>query len=245
MIEVNLLPEKRKRKAGRKGLPRVALPAVPGLPKDRWTLGAGALALLALVVIAVLYFQVAGEAEELQVRIEAAQRDSIRFADVIQRAERLQSQRDSIAQRVGVIQEIDETRFIWAHIMDEVGRAVPDFTWLTRIQQVASGRNPYFRVEGRAATYFALTSFMESLEASPFIRDVRLLDVEAVLITLSPGNQRRVYSFAMEAGYADPPPGVVDRVPLFGPSVAVPGTGSVGEESGVDATGRSSDREDR
>lgn len=184
---------------------------------------AGALCLMSLGLIAFLFFRVAGEAEELEVAIEVAQRDSIRFAEVIARSERLLAQRDSIAQRVAVLQEIDETRYTWSHIMDEVGRAVPDFTWITRLQQVVSGTHPTFQLEGRSATYFALTSFMESLEASPFLREVRLIQVDAVLLTVSPGVQRRIYSFLLEARYQDPPPGIVDRVPLFGPSVAIPG----------------------
>jgi Tfp pilus assembly protein PilN len=223
MIEVNLLPEKRKRKAVRKGIPRVSLPAIPGLPKDRWILGAGALALLVVVVVGVLYFRVAGEAEELQVQIEVAQRDSIRFADVIKRAERLQSQRDSIAQRVAVLQEIDEARYVWPHILDEVGRALPDYTWLVGLQQVAALPQPLLRVRGRAATYFALTSFMENLEASPYLGSVRLVAADPVMITVGAGSQRRIYEYSVEFRYQDPPPELVQRVPLFGPSVAVPG----------------------
>jgi Tfp pilus assembly protein PilN len=246
VIEVNLLPGKGKRKASRRGVSAPRLPAIPGLPRDRWALTAGALCLLSLGLIAFLFFRVAGEAEELDVAIEAAQRDSIRFAEVIARSERLLAQRDSIAQRVAVLQEIDETRYIWAHIMDEVGRAVPDFTWITRLQQVVSGTHPTFQLEGRSANYFGLTSFMESLEASPFLRDVRLIQVDAVLLTVSPGVQRRIYSFLLEARYQDPPPGIVDRVPLFGPSVAIPGAngwdtrGDVGEQvSGAPAGGPS------
>ncbi len=223
MIEVNLLPEKRKRKTGRKGMPTVPLPAIPGLPKDRWILGSGLLALLALVVVAVLYFQVAGEAEELQVQIEVAQRDSVRFADVIQRAQRLQSQRDSIAQRVAVLQEIDEARYVWPHILDEVGRALPDYTWLVALQQVAAMPQPMVRIRGRAATYFALTSFMENLEASPYLGAVRLVAADPVMISVGAGSQRRIYEYSVEVQYREPPPDLVQRVPLFGPSVALPG----------------------
>lgn len=225
MIEVNLLPGKGKRKSSRRGMPQLALPAIPGLPKDRWVLGAGALALLALVVIASLFFRVAGEAEELGIQLEAAQRDSARFADVIQRAERLQSQRDSIAQRVAVLQDIDEARYIWPHILDEVGRALPDYTWLVSLQQVAAAPHPLIRIRGRAATYFALTSFMENLEASPYLGSVRLIAADPVMLSVGAGSQRRIYDYSLEARYQDPPPELVNRVPLFGVSVAVPGNG--------------------
>lgn len=222
MIEVNLLPKKGKRKATRMGRPQLSLPSIPGLPRDRWVLGAGVLAILGVVVIALLFFRVAGVAEELEVQIETAQRDSVRFADVITRAERLQSQRDSIAQRVAVLQEIDEARYVWPHILDEVGRALPDYTWLVSLQQVAADPAPLIRVRGRAATYFALTSFMENLEASPYLGSVRLIASDPVMISVGAGAERRIYDYSLEASYQDPPPELVRRVPLFGPSVAIP-----------------------
>jgi Tfp pilus assembly protein PilN len=221
VIEVNLLPGARKRAAPRKGRRSLSLPKVGGIPSDPWRLGAGALVVLALLVVGWLYMGVAGEAEELQVQIEAAQRDSARFADVIERAGALQARRDSIAARVSVIQGIDGARFVWSHLMDEVGRALPDYTWLTRLQQVGSS-GPMFRVQGQAATYFALGNFMETLEASPFVRGVRLIASEQVAIAMGGGAQRLIYNFTLEASYQAPPPEIVERVPLFGPSVAIP-----------------------
>jgi len=226
VIEVNLLPGTGKgkgRKGGGAGRSFKA-PSFAGATADRWILSAGILSLLALVVIGWLFFSVAGQAEELNVQIEAAQRDSARFADVIRRAESLQSRRDSIASRVAVLQEIDGTRYVWPHVMDEVGRALPNFTWLTRMSQVSPPPNLSFRVRGRASTYFALTSFMENLEGSPFIRGVRLITSDQVTVQVPGSGARNVYEFELEMAWQEPPPGIIDREPLFGPSVGIPGS---------------------
>lgn len=222
MIEVNLLPAQgkgKKRKGSRRSLPS---PSLAGFAGDRWVLSAGVLSAVALVVMGWLFVAVAGEAEELEVQIEAAQRDSARFADVIRRAETLQARRDSVAARVLVLQEIDGSRFVWPHVMDEVGRALPNFTWLTRINQVAPLPNLMFRVRGRASTYFALTSFMENLEASPFMRGVRLITSDQVVIQVPGSGGRNIYEFELELTWQEPPAGVIEREPLFGPSVALP-----------------------
>ncbi|TVP42528.1 MAG: hypothetical protein EA350_15420 [Gemmatimonadales bacterium] len=229
MIEVNLLPGSGKRKGKGKGRPggggrrSLAAPSFAGATADRWVLSAGILSLFALVVIGWLFFSVAGQAEELDVQIEAAQRDSARFADVIRRSESLQSRRDSIAARVAVLQEIDGARYIWPHVMDEVGRALPDFTWLTRINQVSPPPDLTLRVRGRASTYFALTSFMENLESSSFLRGVRLITSDQVSVQVPGSGARNVYEFELELAWQEPPAGVVDREPLFGPSVGIPG----------------------
>ena len=222
MIEVNLLPAQgkgKKRKGPRRSLPS---PSLAGFAGDRWVLSASVLSAMALVVVGWLFFAVAGEAEELEVRIEAAQRDSARFADVIRRAETLQARRDSVVARVLVLQEIDGSRYVWPHVMDEVGRALPNFTWLTRINQVAPLPNMTFRIRGRASTYFALTSFMENLEASPFMRGVRLITSDQVVIQVPGSGGRNIYEFELELAWQEPPAGVIEREPLFGPSVALP-----------------------
>ncbi|TVP77409.1 MAG: hypothetical protein EA352_03730 [Gemmatimonadales bacterium] len=221
MIEVNLLPGS-KRGGGRKSRPALALPKFEGSKLDPWTLGATILALAALAVGIWFFFATAGQAEELEVRIDSARADSARFADAIQRNELLLARQDSIAERVSVLQEIDGARYIWPHIMNEVGRALPDFTWIQRLLQTSP--DPVrFRIEGRAATYFALTNFMENLEASAFIRGVRLITSEQTVMDVGAGAQRLVYNFTLEASWQEPPPEVIDREPLFGPSVGIPG----------------------
>jgi len=226
VIEVNLLPGTGKGK-GRKGggaKRSFKAPSFAGATADRWVMSAGILSLLALVVIGWLFFSVAGQAEELNVQIEQAQRDSARFADVIRRAESLQSRRDSIAARVAVLQEIDGSRYVWPHVMDEVGRALPNFTWLTRMNQVSPPPSLSFRVRGRASTYFALTSFMENLESSAFVRNVRLITSDQVAVQVPGSGARNVYEFELEMAWQEPPPGIIDREPLFGPSVGIPGS---------------------
>jgi Tfp pilus assembly protein PilN len=222
LIEVNLLPGNRK--TGRKRRrPSFAIPKLDGLAGDRWSTGAAALVVLALLSIGWLHFSVAGKAEELEVAIEAASRDSIRLADVIDRADQLRARRDSIAERVAIIQEIDGSRYVWPHILDEVARALPDHTWLTRVAQITSGNPPSFRIEGRAGTLFALTSFMEALEASHFIRGTTLVSSAQAPLP-GGGDHRRVYNFVLEASYQEPSPEIIQTEPLFDGTVLPPVT---------------------
>lgn len=225
MIEVNLLPgshkQGRKKRRASRG---IALPS--GLTGDRWVTGAAVMVLVALVGIAWMHLAVAGEAEELALEIEAAEQESIRFAGLIDRTEALQARRDSIARRVSVIQEIDGSRYVWPHIMDELARALPDYTWLNRIQQVTAGEPIIIRIEGRAGTYFALTALMEALEDSPFLTGTELISADQVALDGSVGMERRVYRFVLEAQYRSPPSGMLRTEPLFGGSV----NPDVGEE---------------
>lgn len=223
MIEVNLLPGGKKRTTGR---PKWSfeMPDLGGLPGNRWVVGSAIVTLGAVLVAAFLFFRVAGQIDDTRAQVEEAVQDSARYADLIEQAEELRARRDSIASRVEIIQEIDRGRYVWPHIMDDVARALPEFTWLRALVQTSSGEELGFRIEGSAGNNFALTRFMQNLEASPFIRSVTLINTQ--LNVQQSGNvSREVSQFTLEARYEQPPLDALQTVPLFG-SESAPATSS-------------------
>lgn len=214
MIEVNLLPGASRRPARRRSvrLPFSfsALGKLPGL--DRWTLAVAGGWIVGPAAIVWLFLGASSRRDELNLRIEQAVQDSSRYATLIAAQEKLRARRDTIAQKLQIIQEIDAGRYIWAHILDEVNRALPDYTWLTRITHMDTGGTlPEFQITGRTGNTFALTRFMKDLEASPFIHAVRLTTTELVKVE----GDRLVYQFILLATYEEPSPELVEMVPLF------------------------------
>jgi len=213
LIEVNLLPSGKRRVARRPRL-SFSLPKAGGLSKDPWTLVSGLLVLALVAVAGFLYFTTGGQRGDLTVDVERAASDSARYADLIERNAALSARRDSIAQRVAIIQEIDVDRYVWPHIMDEVARAMPDQLWLTNLFQVARGEDLRFRIFGRAGNNTALTQFMDNLSSSLFIRNVTLISTEQVIETAGQ-TSRVVHSFQLEALFNRPPLELLETVPLF------------------------------
>ncbi|HZD03744.1 MAG TPA: PilN domain-containing protein [Longimicrobiales bacterium] len=221
MIEVNLLPGSRKRPS-RGGL-SFALPSPGGNLPDRWMLISGALVLAGLAGVGWMWVSSGTAAEEADIALQEAIQDSTRFADIIERTELLTARNDSIVDRVTVIQDIDEGRFVWPHILDEVARALPEYTWLDEIVHVGgAGRNVQFRIGGKAGNLFAQSVFMQQLEASPFLRDVKLIQSEQT-IERGEGSGQVVYTFQLEAAYVQPSTEFLETVPLFANDVAPAG----------------------
>lgn len=86
--------------------------------------------------------------------------------------------RDSLVAELDEIRGIDADRFIWPHIMQEITRALPDYTWLVQVQNLEtsaavtdSGPPPpvRFRVDGRTSEIAAYTRFLRQLSNSPWI----------------------------------------------------------------------------
>ena len=155
-----------------------------------------------------------------------AVQDSTQFAAVLAQRDAAQAQRDSILRQIAVISAIDGDRFLWPHVMDEIARALPTYTWLRSVAQtsasapvspevVAAGTEP--RVTIRVIAYTvdvqAVTIFMKQLEASPFLENVTLGVSEQAVTDGKPVTQ-----FQLDMHFQKPELSVIRTVPL---SIAV------------------------
>lgn len=209
MIEVNLLPGAGRRASRRKGLK-------PGLPTgwrpkgDPWAIYVVLAWIAGPALVIWLFLGTRAQSAELDRTIQQEVADSARLAMLIESSARLRARQDTIAQKLEIIQEIDAGRYTWAHILDELSLALPEHTWLSAVTQLEPGSWPRFRIEGRAGNNFVLTRYMRNLEASPFISRVRLSSTQ-----LAVEDERVVHAFVLEARYSDPPPELIETVPLL------------------------------
>ena len=214
MIEVNLLPGGRKKASrGLKfSMPKLSFSGGGGDAPDRYMLFFAASAMIAIGYMGWSFLSVRAEAEELQVRLEEERQDSIRFATTIELTERLTARRDSIAERVNIIQEIDAGRFVWPHLLDEVAAAVPEYTWLREITY--ANENPLqVRIVGRAGSIYAVTNFMRRLESSAFLRNAEAQAIQQQPSETDPTDLVQVFELLVT--YEPPPLDELQTVPLF------------------------------
>lgn len=213
MIEINLLPsgEARRRQLRRTG--GVALPKLPELGGDPWYLGLGAAAALILLLARWSFWSTSSATGRLEAQIAQEVTDSTRFATTIAMLNSLNARQDTIRQKIDVIRAVDTRRYVWPRLLDEVGRSVPAFTWLTRLssgEAADSLGGPTVTVEGATGSTQALTRLMKNLESSPFIRDVTLVTTEQVV------SDGRTYNrFTLEARYETPDSAFIETVPVL------------------------------
>lgn len=139
MIQINLLPGTRKKSKARGG-PDV-LAALAGLVaqvKDPFLIAAVVSVAAAGGAVGTLFLAQTREAAQLAERERTAVQDSTRFAAVLGEKAKAQAQVDSVMRQLAVIREIDNNRYVWPHVMDEVSRALPPYTWLNSIEQISA-----------------------------------------------------------------------------------------------------------
>ncbi|MFZ9987205.1 MAG: PilN domain-containing protein [Candidatus Nanopelagicales bacterium] len=224
MIEIDLLPgTQAKPRSTRRRLDLTALVrGIGGRFNDPW---------LAIAVISVLLGGgIAGGMWNTQRQAEArlreeetrAVQDSVRFHAVLTRLRLAEAQRDSVLAQMGTIAAIDRRRFIWPHLLDEIARALPMYTWLRSVaqssaattasaDQVAKDSLPplALRVIGVTIDIQALTIFMKQLEASPFISDVSLATSSVTQV-----EGKEVNEFTIDLRYERPDTAILRTVPL-------------------------------
>lgn len=215
MIEINLLPGSVKRQ--KKKLPvfrasSIRRPSMPAMNRaGAWLAGAW---LVGLGALAWLHFSSISEAKQLEADVSAAQRDSVRLARLRVLNDSLQRQITEVGARLQVLQEIDAGRYVWAHVLDEISRALPQYTWLISLQEVeptTPGGPPRIRIIGRTGNTFALARFMQDLEASPFLQLVTIISQSEVI-----EEEKSLYAFTIDTQYEEPPPDAIEMQPLFG-----------------------------
>ncbi|MEX2282859.1 MAG: PilN domain-containing protein [Gemmatimonadota bacterium] len=216
MIEINLLPGSAKR--SRRRMPKLAMGGLGKAKLPNFNQGLAIMVgawVIGLGLLAWMFLGGRNQLATLDEQIAAARLDSVRLAQTINTADTLQRRMAAVAGKLEVVQQIDASRYVWAHLLDEAARALPEHTWMTEINNIAvdSGvMNPKFSIEGRTGNNLALAQYLAQLEQSPFIRNVRLRDSQLVR-----EDDKLVYSFLLEADYEPPPPDVIETVPLFTP----------------------------
>ena len=213
MIEINLLP----RSSGRRTTPGRAaalrLPKMPAMQGNPTLLGLGAAGVLIVLLTGFAFWRTGARRADLTIEVEQAVADSARLSSTIELVNTLRARQDTIGQRISVIRDVDERRYVWPHLMDEISKSIPAFTWLTGVSSTEPADSlafgPNLTFQGNAASTQALTRFMKNLEASPFIRDVTLVTSEQV------SEEGRTFQrFTLEAAYERPDSSLIETIPV-------------------------------
>src|SRR3954469_9393666 len=151
MIEINLLPGdgKKKRKAKSASGSSFRLNFNPsqwfaGITEkitDKYLLGAIGASALSGLLLAFMFIHQTAQASGLEERETKAVKDSAQFTAVLDAKTKAEATRDSLYQQIAIIKSIDDSRYLWSHLMYEVSNALPQYTWLTEITQTSTPKS--------------------------------------------------------------------------------------------------------
>ena len=245
MIEINLLPGAKRSKKGGGGLPSINFAAIGAAISarlgDKWLAAAVIAAIVVGGGIAFLFTTQQARSALLNSAAEKAVADSSRYAAVLNERARLEARRDSALIQLNIIKAIDEDRFIWPHVLQEVSEALPQYTWLQVLNYTGTpqGANPPAAFKAPPVDTSA-AGRRRRTEPKPFARDsvrVRLVgrtvDIQAMTrfmrsledspflgaVTLNGSeiaieNGKEVTQFTLEVAFTRPDTTFLRRSPL-------------------------------
>jgi Tfp pilus assembly protein PilN len=148
MIGINLLPgtgrKVRRSGGGGGGMPSLNIGASIAALRERirepWLIGGVVTTALVVGAVAALYVTQARREAVVEEALQKAVQDSTRYASVLKERERAEAKRDTVLRSLNLIRAIDDDRFIWPHVMDEISRALPPYTWIVSLGFTGAGQ---------------------------------------------------------------------------------------------------------
>jgi Tfp pilus assembly protein PilN len=221
MIKINLLPGvKRKRSGSTKDAIVGRLRDFGTKVKDPMLLVAAAAWVLVAGFLAYGFISNTAKARSLEPKLEQAKDEHRRYKNLMTEKRKTETIRDSLLAQIAVIRDVDGDRYTWPHVLDEVAKALPAYTWLvdmsvsnapTAVADSADTASAalQFQINGRTVDIQAYTRFLRQLEASPWIIDVQPLQAQTVV-----EKERAVTAFTIRATFAQADSAYIRTVPM-------------------------------
>jgi type IV pilus assembly protein PilN len=225
MIAINLLPGQKRKAAGGRRFRVPDVRAVLANVKDPWLMAAIVAGVLVIGGNALFYLTTAAQLSHLEGELKGVQAEHHRYEAVVAQKRQAERVRDSLAAEMTIIRGIDADRYIWPHLLDEITKALPAYTWITQVQFVqgapvptATGTTPVdstasnevrVSIDGRTVDIQAYTTFLRQLAASPWLTDVLPTKASTVV-----EQDRPVTEFNITARYRQADSLYIRTVPL-------------------------------
>jgi type IV pilus assembly protein PilN len=110
------------------------------------------------------------EIADLDTKIAAAKVEQTRLQSVKAQVDQLEKQRATLKQKTDLIEKLKLQQADAVHLLDEVSKALPEFVWLTNLDQ--SGETVKFTGESNSLN--AIADYISNLEKTGWFPDVNL-----------------------------------------------------------------------
>jgi type IV pilus assembly protein PilN len=184
MIRINLIaPERTVQKK------RSAAPAAPG------ALQTSLLFFLFLAVAAVAclggWWLTTARLNELQGKITAAEKRQTELRAIKIQVEEFEKKKTLLETKVALIEKLKAEQRGPVHMLDEISKALPDFVWLTSLDETAGA----LRLRGESNSLTSVADFISALQRSGWFPSMDLVDSK---------ESNSIVTFELSGRFVDP-----------------------------------------
>jgi type IV pilus assembly protein PilN len=209
MIRINLVaPERATRAKAKSG------PAIPAGALQSYLL----LALFAggaLVLCAGAWWLQSNKLKDLETRIAADEKRQRDLQAIKQQVDQFQQRKAILENKVLVIEQLRLAQKSPVHMLDEISKALPDYVWLTGMDEVKGS----IRFQGQSNSLAAVADFIGGLQRSGWFPQVDLGTAQ---------EQRSIVNFTVTGSFKDPEVAAKEKAAAAAAAAAAPAPAAKG-----------------
>ena len=166
----------------------------------------------ALVVCAALWWYQSTKIKKLDTDIAAAEQRQRELQAIKVQVDALEAKRKTFQQKVDLIERLKAEQSAPVHMLDELSKNLPDFVWLTGLDQAG----PIVRLSGQSNGLTSVADFISALQRSGWFPVVDLV---------SSAENANIITFALQATFKSPE--VAAKEAAAAARQPIPGSGPV------------------
>ena len=148
------------------------------------------------------YWSLTTKAAALDTEISAARAEVTRLNKVLAEVKRAEDRRGQLQQRVAIIEELRRGQGVPVQMLDHVSRSMPEFLWLTALEQKADD----VTIEGRTTTLISLADFVTNLGTNKLVEKPIDIINSQVEQSSGPTQTEELIKFSVKAPLSKPAP---------------------------------------
>ena len=145
----------------------------------------------ALVVCAALWWYQSTKIKKLDSDIAAAEQRQRELQAIKVQVDALEAKRRTFQQKVDLIERLKAEQSAPVHMLDEISKNLPDFVWLTSMDQTG----PIVKLSGQSSGYTSVADFISALQRSGWFPLVDLV---------SSAEANNIITFNLQATFKSP-----------------------------------------
>lgn len=192
MIRINLLAtERRMEKA------ETAAAAKPGFSIPPAYLLLGLAGLVALGLSAGLWLWQAGRLRSLDSEIAKLQTREKELQAIKAQVDAFEAKKKTLTAKVDLIEKLRAEQSSPVHLLDEISKALPDFVWLTNMEQTGNA----IKLTGESSSLTSIADFISNLQRTGWFPQVDLVSSDE---QAAPSGGQSVVKFVLQANFVNP-----------------------------------------
>jgi type IV pilus assembly protein PilN len=146
--------------------------------KKRFIISIISIILIVILTTLTLFLIRWREYQNLQKELNLVEEELLEIEEVISKIEVLKKEKELMKKRIDIIKELMKNQMIWAQVLGEINKSIPEGLWLRNLTIREGGK---LELKGSSLGNYPIANLMVNLNKSYLFKDVNLISIEKII----------------------------------------------------------------